>query len=359
MLDVLDDNISKCWSVIFNKKKLNFDGYDNVVRLISFALSKLSPSHTHTHTRNKQWPQAFAVCSLNALGAGGDGKGCQWSCLYMMLRFIFFAWTFGVLVASVMETDCAATWPLYLTHITLVFQTVYLFFAMYTTWVGRHYVRNLKEAPKGPWYVRVTWLMFSVNIPATFLVFVLYWFLVVPNMAGSPSTLSYFTHGFNFLIAVLDMWLSKVRLYIVHVLYFVIYAFIYLVLSLIFWASGARTCSLDCGISDNNDNTTCVDAGDGVSCMWNATSGVCYGGDDGGNNYLYSALDFNRGASTWLTATIILFFVVPVIHMIFTFIVYECRFYGEDLDVNPDMDEGETSFSRARAERAHKRVEMA
>jgi len=82
-------------------------------------------------------------------------------------------------------------------------------------------------------------------------------------------------------------------------------------------------------------------------------------GDDGGNNYLYSALDFNRGASTWLTATIILFFVVPVIHMIFTFIVYECRFYGEDLDVNPDMDEGETSFSRARAERARKRVEMA
>jgi hypothetical protein len=49
-----------------------------------------------------------------------------------------------------------------------------------------------------------------------------------------------------------------------------------------------------------------------------ATSGYCSGGNDGGDRFLYAAIDFNQGAFTWCLLGGLVFVIAPLVSSMFT-----------------------------------------
>ena len=178
----------------FDHRKLDFDGYAT------------------------NWPLVFRVSSLNCLGAGGkEGKDARWSPVYFGIRVSFFLFMLVILVMQILnegivsqryictdpgddnieicaarlsialqevcpkaravqsgvtwtpwECACGPTFLAYLTHVILIVQVIYLFFAVYTTWRGRKYVQVPvpENVPKNPMFAAVTWFMYSLQVPA-------------------------------------------------------------------------------------------------------------------------------------------------------------------------------------------------
>lgn len=332
------DKLRACFKNAMDTRKLDFDGYD------------------------RNWPLAFSVSSLDCLGAGGQKRtGCcryssasnpKWSPVYFGIRIGLFVLMFFIFLLSAINSsgsystrylctdeslslsqcadalavnltdicgqartardaagdavgwsvwECVCPGPLwlaYLTHWTLLIQLAYLFLAAFTTYRGRAYVSSPVPAdtPVGPWYVKAVWFLQAIQIPGTFLVFVLYWLLV---FTGSfANFVSPLTHGVNFVVAVVDFYLSKQPMYTAHVLWFFGYACLYCLWNVIFWGSGATTCH--------------------------------------GENFLYSSLDLNSGAGAWILMVGLLLVVVPLIYGIFTLVINTCRVVGGDVVLPSD-----------------------
>mmetsp|Transcript_13337 Transcript_13337/g.37883 ORF Transcript_13337/g.37883 Transcript_13337/m.37883 type:complete len:334 (+) Transcript_13337:9-1010(+) len=205
---------------------------------------------------------------------------------------------------SVWECVCPGPiWLAYLTHQTLLIQNVYLLLAAYTTWMGKDYVKGAGPSgvpagtPVGPWYVRAVWLLHSVQVAGTFLVFALFWGLVFDGTFSALVTPP--THGLNWAVSVLDWWLSKQPTYCIHVIWAFMFAFWYCLFLVAWWASGATTCH--------------------------------------GDNYIYAALDLNQGAATWALMVGICLVAVPAAYGIFVAVIKTCRVVGGDV-VPPSDD---------------------
>ena len=189
---------------------------------------------------------------------------------------------FTVLVWSLASSPCLGDWPWFLTNCTHVVQVVYLGMAVFTTWKGKHFVVDASSAPEDPWYAQLTGALFTLQVPATFVVAAFYWILVYPSNTYALKPLSVFTHGVNFVVSFLDMWLSRQPFHFSHGLLFCTYACLYALLGLLFWMLGLRTCGEQCSVND--DESTCTIAGDATACVWmtnetpvDATSGYCSG----------------------------------------------------------------------------------
>lgn len=312
---------------------------------------------------NRNWPAAFSVSSLDCLGGGS----ASWSPIYFGIRVALFVIMFIVFICSVVDNDghanpryicldtsqshaecaaslslnvtqlcnaskivrtstgdgvgwsnweCTCTGPQYLGYLTyqiLLIQLAYLFLAAFATYQGRTYLAPhakpvppygvAADTPNGPWFIQAVWALQSIQIPGTFLVFVLYWGLVFKGTL--TSFVSPLTHGLNFFVALAEWMLSKHPMYYIHVVWFFAYAVFYLIFNLIWYGAGATTCL--------------------------------------GENFFYSALDFNQGASTWILACFLLIVAVPGIFCFMTCAIQKWREVGKDQVLpsdDPHRDKG-------------------
>mmetsp|Transcript_7131 Transcript_7131/g.19550 ORF Transcript_7131/g.19550 Transcript_7131/m.19550 type:complete len:331 (-) Transcript_7131:411-1403(-) len=136
-------------------------------------------------------------------------------------------------------------WAIYLTHWSLSVETVYFLFATFTAWRARVILLSREHDPtvhgngRLPWFVSVTWVLNHVEMAASLLVALLFWTTVNPiwNLQYVPNFLGFFVHGINFLLCLTDLFVGRNVFYLPHVLWFLAYAFLYLLFSLIhYWA---------------------------------------------------------------------------------------------------------------------------
>uniref|UniRef100_A0A7S0N942 Uncharacterized protein n=1 Tax=Pyramimonas obovata TaxID=1411642 RepID=A0A7S0N942_9CHLO len=141
-------------------------------------------------------------------------------------------------------------WWIYVTHWSLLVELLYFASAVYTQWRAEE-----KGEPSGRWWVYLSWILHDIAYPASFFVTVNYWLLVYSPPLRAIST---FTHGVNFVVILADTMLSSQAYRLSHGVYFLLYAIVYIIWSLIFHAAKAT----------NQD----------------------------GNRYIYSSLDYKEDA---------------------------------------------------------------
>lgn len=134
-------------------------------------------------------------------------------------------------------------WLLYLTHWSLTVELLYFAFSVYTTHEARNLILLQGSFPPSafeswvhlPWFVKATWGLYHIALPASLLVFLLYWTLVNPfwKLKAVPPYLDCFVHGINFLLCVLDTTISRSVYYVKYCALFFIYAAIYITFSII------------------------------------------------------------------------------------------------------------------------------
>jgi hypothetical protein len=101
---------------------------------------------------------------------------------------------------------------------------------------------KLERVEQIPFYAQVTWFLFDLLMPTTFLVFVLYLVLVVDWNDPPTHALSYLTHGANFLLMVLDAFLSNKPYYLLHGIYFFLFAATYALWTYIYYLLDGTDC---------------------------------------------------------------------------------------------------------------------
>ena len=194
--------------------------------------------------------------------------------LFVMIAAIF-VWS---LVVDALEGDLRC-WLIYLTHQGLLIELVYLGAAAGTTAASFYYsdVDGTPTAPRPmPWYCKAAWILQGVALPGSFLIFVLYWALVFD---GSLHPISPFTHGVNFAIMAVDQSLSNQPMYLLHTVFFMIYATCYVLWTVVHYASGLKDC-------DNN-------------------------------RYIYAALDWKYPGSAGKIAGAVLIVASPLLNLAF------------------------------------------
>ena len=227
----------------------------------------------HRSTRVIARKDLSAPDSLVDLRAGGR---------YLAFRGLLFLAMLCILVASIsieVVDGKGRCWPIYLTHQGAAIETVYLGLAFSTTAKAYYYrdVEGTKDAPeRTPWYCRTAWILQGITLPASFLIFVLYWGLVYD---GTLYPISPWTHGVNFVLMVLDQAISNQPMYLAHGLLFMVYAFLYVVWSYVHFVTGLKNCSND--------------------------------------RYIYASLNWKYAGSTAKLAAVILFVVAPFFNIVF------------------------------------------
>ena len=202
---------------------------------------------------------------------------------YLAFRGILFVGMLSILISSItieILDGYGRCWPIYLTHQGALIETVYLGLAFATTAKAYYYrdVEGTKDAPeRTPWYCRAAWILQGIALPASFLIFVLYWGLVYDG--GKIFPISPWTHGVNFVLMVLDQAFSNQPMYLVHGLLFMVYAFLYCLWSYIHFVSGLKNCKND--------------------------------------RYIYASLNWKYAGSTGKLACVILFIVAPFFNIVF------------------------------------------
>mmetsp|Transcript_9062 Transcript_9062/g.12020 ORF Transcript_9062/g.12020 Transcript_9062/m.12020 type:complete len:323 (-) Transcript_9062:322-1290(-) len=194
-----------------------------------------------------------------------------------------FWWSWGDMI----EGDQAGYFWIYLTHWTLVMEMIYLILAAVVS-LKMPEIQKAARAQLGqegrspstlvspPHLVLVTWVFQHICLVSSLIVFLLYWMLVyTPDRTIYATTVQ--VHGVNFFFMAVDVLLSGASYRPLHVHAPFLYAFTYLIWSIIF--SAAKM---------NNE------LGDG---------------------YIYSSLDWRGAFGTACTiGLIVVFFVVPLLH---------------------------------------------
>lgn len=209
---------------------------------------------------------------------------------YSIFRFVealimtgIYGWSTGDSIAD----GSYACYFIYLTHLMLTMQLLYFWFAWWTTRQADRMASG--ETPKSdrmPCYVRTMWVLQDIVIPGSFLVFVLYWALVVPEKTEPVQPLGYFTHGVNFVMQMLDVFLSRQPYHLLHGIYIAILGVVYISFTGIYYAAGGTDCN--------------------------------------GNRYIYKAIDWSAPDSVYSLSLLILLVAVPVINLVFWFTISMC-----------------------------------
>jgi len=178
-------------------------------------------------------------------------------------------------------------WFMYLTNWSLIVETSYFGFAAYTTWAALHGVggqdgRKIPEPRHLPVFVKATWILYHVAVPAALTVFLLNWTLNTPLWAltGAPGYLDMFVHGLNFFVLLADVILGRNVFYLRYSGFFLIYILTYLAWSLIHYAAGVGT----------------------FGCRGQACP-------------LYGALDWTAASRTAVIVAIVVLVVVPLVQL--------------------------------------------
>lgn len=158
---------------------------------------------------------------------------------YMAFRCVLFATMIGTLLFSLVVWFMEGTlgfWPAYMTNWALLIQVTYLGLAIATTVATQKLVCAGDDILELPSIVKATWVLGSVSLPMSCLVTLLYW---LSGQAKTPiHALSLMTHGLNAIVMILDMIVSNQPYLLLHVLYFVLVVFVYILWSVLHFALG-------------------------------------------------------------------------------------------------------------------------
>lgn len=240
---------------------------------------KLIPIDTPIGIDKDTWPKVF--------GHDADRFTGRWNCLksfevYLGLRCTLFATMLGVLLYSFglyAEDGDSGYWFIYLTHWGLLIEVVYLGLAVWTTKQSPSWeflTENEREIL--PLSVRILWPLGTIVLPTSFMIFAMYWGLVF-KWEKAPKAISVLTHGVNFVVMIIDQVVTGRPILLLHVIYFWIFAVVYVV-----WS--------------------------GLHYWWRV-------GNEDGDDYIYSSLDWSQGSKTGKLSIGILFIVAPAIYVTF------------------------------------------
>eukprot|EP00929_Paragymnodinium_shiwhaense_P065571 TRINITY_DN32854_c0_g1_i6.p1 TRINITY_DN32854_c0_g1~~TRINITY_DN32854_c0_g1_i6.p1 ORF type:complete len:251 (-),score=27.88 TRINITY_DN32854_c0_g1_i6:1073-1825(-) len=152
---------------------------------------------------NSRWPEVFGTSPWFE-------PSSNWLLVWRLLVTALFV---AVYIWSVATNWQDGYWFIYLTHWSLTIETLYFMFASYTAYVA---LQKLREGSDGgrrpvslPWFVKATWVLNHIAMPASLLVCLLYWTTVNPpwNLQQTPDLQCLFVHGFNFVLCLADLFL--------------------------------------------------------------------------------------------------------------------------------------------------------
>jgi len=206
---------------------------------------------------------------------------------FRLFEALILTFIYGWSLYDTERDGTIACYYIFLTHWMLTIQTIYFWLIWWTSRQADLMESGVKpKSAEMPCYAKTAWVLQDIAIPGTFLVFVLYWALVVPTKTEPPTLISYFTHGVNFLVMLVDVYVSRQPYYLLHGIYIGILGLLYLLFTYIYYVAGGTDCN--------------------------------------GNRYIYAALDWSDPGSTSTLAVILLFIVLPVINIIFWFAISQC-----------------------------------
>lgn len=118
------------------------------------------------------WRHAFAYSSFKCLSPRA----------YLALRVFLCLWMNAVLIASVVlfSVPHPGYWCIYLTHWSLAVVCAHLTLAVFATLAARRSLAVSLDPPRRPRWLRLVWSIQAIALPASLLVFVLFWGLVYP-----------------------------------------------------------------------------------------------------------------------------------------------------------------------------------
>ena len=99
-------------------------------------------------------------------------------------------------------------------------------------------VRQEKTAKLIGWPQKLSWLLFAVSVPSSFVVTVGYFAMVYPSQVRDGykiTVLDLNLHAINFLMVVFELLLNAYPVRLLHTLYIAIYVLIYTVFSVFYW----------------------------------------------------------------------------------------------------------------------------
>ena len=220
---------------------------------------------------------------------------------YVGLRAFLFAtmlfiiiWSFGQYIVPYGGRDYAygaGFWFIYLTHWGLFTEVLYLGLALYTSiQAGKYAAPDIEQGlqndpPELPGFVKCTWLLYSIVLPISFMIFAMYWGLVF-DPSKTLHVISVLTHGVNFVVMFIDTVAGSMPYALMHSVYFFAFAFLFLAWSLFHF-----------GVSIKNED---------------------------GEDFIYSSLDWNKGGTPVL-ALMIMCVVAPLITLLFWWGVNLCN----------------------------------
>jgi len=186
------------------------------------------------------WRMAFGRSTFCGKDSLGVTLSIRTACVLLMCGVFFWSWSD--------HPYAAGYWWIYLTKWTLTLQCIYHILVLLLAIRARE--KSLQRPGQNslcldtsldstmPTLAKGVWLLQAVCLPATFLVFVLYWGLVFPKEDGAFKLVNAFTHGVNFFVMILDAWTSRFPVLLVHGVYFILYALIYLIWTLVHYNAG-------------------------------------------------------------------------------------------------------------------------
>jgi len=188
------------------------------------------------HLENLDLDETTTYGSLVWVEAFGRSKRLSFQG-FLRLRIFNAAFMCGVLIASLTleetQFELIEYWPIYLTHWTLLVQVTYVVLAALATYQLR------PERPDAALPINIlkaVWVLQGICVPATLLVFIMYWCLVFP-FSTKVYAISFLTHGVNFAIQLLDLVMNQQPYLLMHGLYFALYAALFLLWSVIHYAT--------------------------------------------------------------------------------------------------------------------------
>ena len=85
------------------------------------------------------------------------------------------------------------------------------------------------------WYHQVTWLLYNVAFSAGILVTVFYWAFV---LEGTPGFLDVSAHALNSVVILIEFFLGRVPIRLLHAIYTMFYCTVYVIFTVIYWKAG-------------------------------------------------------------------------------------------------------------------------
>ena len=170
---------------------------------------------------------------------------------FLAVRIVLALFMVSVCLGSALLMAWAkGKWCIYLTHWSIFTVASYLSLAAYGTAVAQRAAPptpKLPDAPPSsqtvehpPWWLPVLWSLHAVALPTSCLVFLLFWLLVYPgNHAAGEQPITFFVHGLNFAVMVLDATITRAPYQFVYLwTAWLVYAIIYVLFTIIYFLAG-------------------------------------------------------------------------------------------------------------------------